>query len=253
MFRITHMGRCLPNHTLSERGGACRLLPIRHVAPAWLAALRFASFTVGLKHDEIDVTEARSCNQEGDHFWRDPANTNLLGLSNWGASGGRDNSWQAIGALSVRWSRRVCKLLNSNFDPTPDSRTSVIAVCCKLLGTPVAIRLGLVSVPVHHQHRDTPDVDLPYHTGKGSSVYVSNCLPGKTGMAEPSLVWIFITQDPNRKLAVSGDLLPFASDWPDRVCGRFPFAANFNYQASDRNLGFNVHMRGPMLAGTFRF
>ena len=22
MFRITHMGRCLPNHTLSERGGA---------------------------------------------------------------------------------------------------------------------------------------------------------------------------------------------------------------------------------------
>jgi len=129
----------------------------------------------------------------------------------------------------------------------------VVAVCCKLLGTPVAIRLGRISVPVDHQHRDTPDFYLPYHAGKGSSVYVSNCLPGKTGMAEPSLVWIFITQDPNRKLAVSGDLLTFASDWPDRVCGRFPFAANFNYQASDRNLGFNVHMRGPMLAGTFRF
>ena len=40
-------------------------------------------FTVGLKHDEIHVTEARSCNQEGDHFWRDPENTNLLGLSDW--------------------------------------------------------------------------------------------------------------------------------------------------------------------------
>jgi len=94
----------------------------------------------------------------------------------------------------------------------PDSRTSVVAVCCKLLGTPVAIRLGRVSVPVDHQHRDTPDVDLPYHAGKGSSVYVSNCLPGKTGIAEPSLVWIFITQDPNRKLAVSGDLLPLRPD-----------------------------------------
>ena len=28
---------------------------------------------------------------------------------------------------------------------------------------------------------------------------------------------------------------------------------NFNYSASDSNLGFNVHMRGPILAGTFRF
>ena len=28
---------------------------------------------------------------------------------------------------------------------------------------------------------------------------------------------------------------------------------NFNYQASGSNLGFNVHMRGPILAGTFRF
>jgi hypothetical protein len=28
---------------------------------------------------------------------------------------------------------------------------------------------------------------------------------------------------------------------------------NFNYQASNRNLGFDVHMRGPILAGTFRF
>ena len=108
--------------------------------------------------------------------------------------------------------RRVCKLLSRNCDPTPDSRSSVIAVCCKLLGTPVAIRFGLVSVSVDHQHRDTPDVDFPYHTRKGSSVYVSNCLPGKTGIAEPSLVWIFITQDPNRKLAVSRDLLPFATD-----------------------------------------
>ena len=28
---------------------------------------------------------------------------------------------------------------------------------------------------------------------------------------------------------------------------------NFNYQASDSNLGFSVHIRGPILAGTFRF
>jgi hypothetical protein len=28
---------------------------------------------------------------------------------------------------------------------------------------------------------------------------------------------------------------------------------NFNYQASGRNLGFNVHLRGPILAGTFWF
>jgi hypothetical protein len=28
---------------------------------------------------------------------------------------------------------------------------------------------------------------------------------------------------------------------------------NFNYQASDSNLGFNVHMKGPLFAGTFRF
>jgi hypothetical protein len=28
---------------------------------------------------------------------------------------------------------------------------------------------------------------------------------------------------------------------------------NFNYQGSASNLGFNVHMPGPILAGTFRF
>jgi hypothetical protein len=28
---------------------------------------------------------------------------------------------------------------------------------------------------------------------------------------------------------------------------------NFNYDASNSNLGFNVHMKGPILAGTFRF
>ncbi len=28
---------------------------------------------------------------------------------------------------------------------------------------------------------------------------------------------------------------------------------NFNYQASDSDLGFNVHMKGPILAATFRF
>jgi len=93
---------------------------------------------VGLKHDEIQVTGARSCNQEGDHFWRQRVNTDLLGPSYCG----RDDSRQAIQPLSVRWSRRVCKLFNSSCDPTPDSRTSVIAVCRK----PVAIRFGLVGV-----------------------------------------------------------------------------------------------------------
>jgi hypothetical protein len=83
----------------------------------------------------------------------------------------------------------------------------MIAVCCKLRSTPVAIRFGLVGVSVDHQHRDTPDADLPYHAGKDRRAPISNCLPGKTGMAEPSLVWIFVTQDPNRNLAVSGDLL----------------------------------------------
>ena len=63
----------------------------------------------------------------------------------------------AFSAFAVRWSCRV------GSDPTPDSRPSVIAVCRKLVGTPIAIRFGLVSVPVDHQHRDTPDVDLPYH------------------------------------------------------------------------------------------
>ena len=28
---------------------------------------------------------------------------------------------------------------------------------------------------------------------------------------------------------------------------------NFNYQASNSNLGFNVHMKGPIFAATFRF
>jgi hypothetical protein len=28
---------------------------------------------------------------------------------------------------------------------------------------------------------------------------------------------------------------------------------NFSYSASDSNLGFDVHMRGPIFAGTFRF
>jgi hypothetical protein len=41
----------------------------------------------------------------------------------------------------------------------PDRRTSAIALCFKLVGTPV----GVVSVAVDHQHCDTPDVDFPYH------------------------------------------------------------------------------------------
>ena len=40
--------------------------------------------TVGLKHDETHVIEARSCNQEEDDFWRQPENTDLLGPSDCG-------------------------------------------------------------------------------------------------------------------------------------------------------------------------
>lgn len=41
------------------------------------------------------------------------------------------------------------------------------------------------------------------------------------------------------------------SSWIDLHLGYR--SLNFNYQASDSNLGFNVHMKGPILAGTFRF
>ena len=67
----------------------------------------------------------------------------------------------AFSAFAVRWSCRV------GSDPTPDSRPSVIAFRCSLPGTPEAIRLGLVGVAINHQHRDTPDLDLPYHTKTG--------------------------------------------------------------------------------------
>jgi hypothetical protein len=43
----------------------------------------------------------------------------------------------------------------------------LISLCFKLVGTPVGIRFGFVSVPLDHQHRDTPDVDLPYHAEHG--------------------------------------------------------------------------------------
>jgi hypothetical protein len=39
----------------------------------------------------------------------------------------------------------------------------VIALCFKLVSTPVGVGFGVVSVAVDHQHGDTPDVDLPYH------------------------------------------------------------------------------------------
>jgi hypothetical protein len=101
----------------------------------------------------------------------------------------------------VRWSRRVCKLPNSNCDSTPDRRTSVIAFCrklgagaprlalrAKLRSTPVPILFGLVGVSVDHQHRDTPDVDLPYHAGKDRRAPISNCLTArKATWALPSL------------------------------------------------------------------
>ena len=46
----------------------------------------------------------------------------------------------------MRWSRRVRKLLNRNCDSTPDRSTSVIALCFKVVGTPVGLRFGGVSV-----------------------------------------------------------------------------------------------------------
>jgi hypothetical protein len=77
---------------------------------------------------------------------------------------------------------------------TPDRRTSVIALCfklrrraprlalgAKLVSTPVGLRFGGVSVPVDHQHRDTPDVDLPYHAKKVSKGSVSKFLTEKKG------------------------------------------------------------------------
>jgi hypothetical protein len=64
-------------------------------------------------------------------------------------------------------------MLDRNCDSTPDSRTSVIALCFKVVGTPVGLRFGGVSVAVDHQHRDTPNVDLPYHSRKDSRTNVA--------------------------------------------------------------------------------
>jgi len=49
-------------------------------------------------------------------------------------------------------------LLDRDSNTTPDSRPSVSAFRCSLLGTLKAIRID-------HQHCDTPDLDFPYHTG----------------------------------------------------------------------------------------
>ena len=87
----------------------------------------------------------------------------------------------AFSAFAVRWSCRVGN------DPTPDSCPSVIAFRCSLPGAPEAIRLGLVGVAIDHQHRNTPDLDLPYHAENDSGVCVSNCLNEEDTIAEPSL------------------------------------------------------------------
>jgi len=104
MLRITHMGPSSPqSHVLSERGDFGRLPP--HPSRRLLAGgapLRW--FTVGLKHDEIHVIEARSCNQEEDDFWRQPENTDLLGPSDCGRiiRGKRSDHYQCGGpAVSV--------------------------------------------------------------------------------------------------------------------------------------------------------
>jgi hypothetical protein len=142
-----HMGLSSPNHTLSGTR-RCRS-PSPHPSRRLLAGgAPLLWFTVGLKHDEIHVTEARSCNQEEDDFWRQPENTDLLGPRDCGRI-----IRGKLGPLSGRWSRRVCKLLNSNCDPTPDSRTSVIAVCRKLRRTSAETR---------------PSGEAPQHAGRYS-------------------------------------------------------------------------------------
>ena len=72
----------------------------------------------------------------------------------------------------------------------------------------------------------------------------------------------------NPNVAGRGSAFPAAgtshSDW--QVIGSAEYAPNrwlnlqlgyrslnFNYQASGRDLGFNVHMKGPIIAATFRF
>jgi hypothetical protein len=58
----------------------------------------------------------------------------------------------------------------------------MIALCFKVVGTPVGFGFGGVSVAVDHQHRDTPDVDLPYHARKGSKASVSKFLTEEIGL-----------------------------------------------------------------------
>jgi hypothetical protein len=92
-----------------------------------------------------------------------------------------------MGALSIQWPRRVGKLLDCDSDPTPDSRPSVIDFRCSLLGTPDAICLSLVGVAIDHQHRDTPDLDPPYHAGTIAELVFRIAGPRRTLQAEPSL------------------------------------------------------------------
>jgi len=58
----------------------------------------------------------------------------------------------------------------------------VIALCFKLVGTPVGIRFGVVGVAFEHQHRDTPYVDFPYHAKKFSKASVSKFLTEEIGL-----------------------------------------------------------------------
>ena len=83
-----------------EARAFCRLLRI--ITSRLLAGRApFRWFTVGLKHDEIHVTEARSCNQEEDDFWRQPENTDLLGPSDCGRiiRGKRSDQYQCGGPV----------------------------------------------------------------------------------------------------------------------------------------------------------
>ena len=88
---------------LSERGDFGRLpATVTSRLLAGGAPLRW--FTVGLKHDEIHVTEARSCNREEDDFWRRSENTDLLGPSDCGRiiRGKRSDQYQCGGPVAAQ-------------------------------------------------------------------------------------------------------------------------------------------------------
>jgi hypothetical protein len=191
------MGRCLPNHTLSERGPSAAFsatVTSRLLGGTQLRLVQRGGLKAG--RDRCDRTPF--CAVKKEITSHHPENR-ISSASRLGTPRVRESSWRAIGSILVRWSSRVCKPLDRNCDSTPDRRTSVIALCFKLWrraprlalrakldGTPVGLRFGGVSVAVDHQHRDTPDVDLPYHARKVSKASVSKFLTEENWASSPA-------------------------------------------------------------------